>query len=366
MQDLPWGETVENRTHEDFARLGKTEIEVFRWAAQNGHLDVDGAARDLALDVEEVQQAAASLGARHLLRPLPGDAARERLVPVAPESAAAIMFTTAEAELRGRLARIDELKGDFDVLGSLYAETQRSRRRHTPIQEVHGLESATELLENAISACQVEVLTCERGRDLPPGRKEQANERDLALARRGVQMRTLYRHSSRHEAATQDYVSHLASSGGEVRTLPELFGRLVVVDRKVAFIPRADEHEGVVVVQDPATVSYLCAVFDHSWVQATPLNPGHFGTPVIKTEAAQAIVRLLTEGMKDEMIARRLGMSLRTCRKHIADVMESFRAESRFQLGYLIRARLGDPKRSKAGTIDVVVAAALSSDDSDQ
>ncbi|MFD3722721.1 LuxR C-terminal-related transcriptional regulator [Streptomyces sp. NPDC058674] len=357
---------MENRTLEDFARLGKTEIEVFRWAAQNGHLNVEEAAHDLALDAKEVQQAAASLRARHLLRPLPGDAAHERLVPVAPESAAAIMFTTAEAELRGQLARIDKLKGDFDVLGSLYAETQRSRRRHTPIQEVHGLESATELLENAISACQVEVLTCERGRYLPPGRMEQANERDLALARRGIQMRTLYQHSARHAAATQDYVSHLASSGGQVRTLPELFGTLTVVDRKVAFIPRADEHEGVVVVQDPSTVSYLCAVFDHSWVQATPLNPGHFGTPAIKTEAAQAIVRLLTEGMKDEMIARRLGMSLRTCRKHIADVMESFRAESRFQLGYLIRARLGDPKRARTGTIDVVVAAALSLGDPEQ
>ncbi|MFD3775161.1 LuxR family transcriptional regulator [Streptomyces sp. NPDC058612] len=342
--------------------MDKAEIEVFRWAAQNGHLDVEGAAQDLALTVRVVQEAAASLGARHLLRPLPGDTAHERLVPVAPESAAAVVFTTAEAELRGRLARIDELKGDFDVLGSLYAETQRSRRRHTPIQEVHGLECAAELLENAISGCQLEVLTCERGRNVPPGRIEQASERDLALTRRGVHMRTLYQHSARHEAVTQDYVSHLASSGSEVRTLPELFGRLIVVDRAVAFIPRADEHEGVVVVQDTSTVSYLCAVFDHSWVQATPLNPGHFGTPVIKTEAAQAIVRLLTEGMKDEVIARRLGMSLRTCRKHIADVMESFRAESRFQLGYLIRARLGDAKRAKTGTIDGVVAAALSSD----
>ncbi|MFD3567507.1 LuxR family transcriptional regulator [Streptomyces sp. NPDC058667] len=351
---------------DELGRLGRREIDVFRWAAQNGHLDVEKAARDLGFDGEAVLRAAASLGDRHLLRPLPGDTGDGRLMPVAPESAAAVMFTTAEADLRAQLARIDELKGDFDVLGSIYAEVRRDRRRQTPIQEVHGRTAATELIDDALARSRVEVLTCERGREVPSERREQANDRDLSLLGRGVRMRTLYQHSARHEAVTQDYVNHLASSGAQVRTLPELFGRLTIVDQEVAFIPRADGRDGVVVVQDLSTVSCLCAVFDHSWVQATPLNPGHFGTPVITTEAKQTIVRLLTEGMKDEVIARRLGMSLRTCRKHIAEVMESFRAESRFQLGYLIRARLGDARRAKTGSIDGVVAAALSAREGDE
>lgn len=105
---------------------------------------------------------------------------------------------------------------------------------------------------------------------------------------------------------------------------------------------------------------YLRVVFEHSWAQATPLNPGHFGTPVISAEAKQAIVRLLTEGMKDEVIARRLGISLRTCQKHIAEIMDAFRADSRFQLGYLIRARLGDARKLSKTTIDTVVFDAVS------
>lgn len=49
--------------------------------------------------------------------------------------------------------------------------------------------------------------------------------------------------------------------------------------------------------------------------------------------------------MKDEMIARRLGMSLRTCRKHIAESMETLGASSRFQAGYLARARFALSER---------------------
>ncbi|MFF8729062.1 hypothetical protein ACF073_21570 [Streptomyces sp. NPDC015171] len=45
------------------------------------------------------------------------------------------------------------------------------------------------------------------------------------------------------------------------------------------------------------------------------------------------------------MIARRLGVSLRTCRKHIADLFQELGADSRFQAGYLTAARalLADP-----------------------
>ncbi|MCZ0982437.1 hypothetical protein O1L60_35735 [Streptomyces diastatochromogenes] len=54
---------------------------------------------------------------------------------------------------------------------------------------------------------------------------------------------------------------------------------------------------------------------------------------------------LLAEGAKDEVIARRMGMSLRTCRRHIADLLEELGAESRFQGGVLAeRAGLTCPE----------------------
>jgi DNA-binding NarL/FixJ family response regulator len=47
----------------------------------------------------------------------------------------------------------------------------------------------------------------------------------------------------------------------------------------------------------------------------------------------------LTMGLTDEVLAARLGVSLRTCRRHVANVFELLGAESRFQAGVLATAR---------------------------
>lgn len=350
---------MENHPIEDMKQLGEAEIEVFRLGVQQGSLRVEPAARQLNLPVEVVREAADQLIARHLLRQQPGQDGW--LAPVAPDTAAAVTLTPVERSLHAQLARVEELRAEFASLGSLYAETQQEQRHETLVEEVHGQKATIELIDNAVTRAEQEILTCDASRASSLGPLERANERELTAIQRGVQIRTLYRHAARHEVATQQHIKHLASTGAQIRTLPETFERTVIIDRKIAFIPHHDDASGTVVVRDPSTVGYLCAAFEHLWAQATPFNPGHFGTPAISTEAKQAIVRLLTEGMKDEVIARRLGMSLRTCRKHIAEIMDIFRAESRFQLGYLIRARLGDANKLPSGTIDDTVADAVSS-----
>ncbi|WP_326594659.1 LuxR C-terminal-related transcriptional regulator [Streptomyces sp. NBC_01803] len=339
--------------------MSELEIEVFRLGAHQGTMEVGAVARQLGLPVEAVRDATDRLIARHLLRPRPG-APEGWLVPVAPETAAAVALTPVERSLRAQLAQVEEIRAEFTSLGSLYAEIQQERRHHSPIEGVHGEKAIVELIDDAMIHAEEEILVCDTSRAGSAGLLERANARESYAIRRGVQMRTLYQHAARHEGATQEYIRHLDSTGAQVRTLPEVFGKLVLVDQRVAFIPHGDDMEGEVVIRDPSTVRYLRVVFEHSWAQATPLNPGHFGTPVISAEAKQAIVRLLTEGMKDEVIARRLGISLRTCQKHIAEIMDAFRADSRFQLGYLIRARLGDARKLSKTTIDTVVFDAVS------
>lgn len=118
---------------------------------------------------------------------------------------------------------------------------------------------------------------------------------------------------------------------------------MIAFDRETAIIPHHDAYDGAVVIRDQSTVAYLVAVFDHSWTLADPYAPAtQAQADSSLDEIKQAIVRLLAEGMKDEMIARRLGMSLRTCRKHIAESMETLGASSRFQAYYLARGR-GEP-----------------------
>ena len=52
-----------------------------------------------------------------------------------------------------------------------------------------------------------------------------------------------------------------------------------------------------------------------------------------RPELRRFLLRLLATGQKDEQIARALGMSLRTVRRRIADLMTELGADSRFQAG---------------------------------
>ena len=59
-------------------------------------------------------------------------------------------------------------------------------------------------------------------------------------------------------------------------------------------------------------------------------------TATVRTEmhpAAHAVLRLLAEGLKDDAIAHRLGISVRTVRRHIADYLDATGSGSRFAAG---------------------------------
>ncbi|MFF6869524.1 LuxR C-terminal-related transcriptional regulator [Streptomyces sp. NPDC012450] len=58
----------------------------------------------------------------------------------------------------------------------------------------------------------------------------------------------------------------------------------------------------------------------------------------VREDIGPAVLTVVSQGLRDETIARRLGVSLRTCRKYIADLFDLLGAESRFQAGYLTRA----------------------------
>ncbi|MGW6849271.1 LuxR C-terminal-related transcriptional regulator [Streptomyces virginiae] len=339
--------------------LSENAIETYRWAVVHGELAMEEAAEELGFSPDGLRMAISELERRGLLRPAPASEGGTRLVTVAPDTAAAGTVTPMETLLRDRLDHILRLRGEFDLLRPLYAESQARQQARTPLTEVVELSTVLDLIDDAMASCRHQVLVCEPSREQPAELVERTHVRDLAMLRRGVEIRTLYQHSTRRHTVTQQYIDKLVEAGAHVRTLTELFGRMIAFDRSTAFIPHRTEPDGAVIVRDPSVVEYLCSTFDHAWMLATPYQPGQHRTYTLGDEAKQAIARMLTEGMKDEVIARRLGISLRTCRKHIAEIMEHFSAESRFQLGYLIRARLGEP--GKGPDLDRVISETCSS-----
>ena len=96
-----------------------------------------------------------------------------------------------------------------------------------------------------------------------------------------------------------------------------------------------DPARGYAVIRDPLTVKLYTAYFDLAWKQAVPAPTvgGREGSGDPK------LVELLELGMKDEAIARYLGVSLRTVRRRVAHLMAVNGVDTRFQLGWALARR---------------------------
>ena len=259
---------------------------------------------------------------------------------VAPEVAMAVLATPREERIRQEEERIAR---DRSLLAAFLPHYHGSRQEAgAGIEVIPSLAEVRIALNQAADICRSEVLASQPGGGsrLPEAMQE-ALARDEALLARGVTMRTLYHHTARFNGPSQAYVEMASRLGGQYRTCHELFGRIIVFDRELAFIPASDGSWGALAIRQEWLVAYLCEIFEQEWAHARPfVVAAEEGLERVAQEIDRTIVELLAAGLKDETIARRLGMSLRTARRHIADIMQQLGADSRFQAG-VAAARTG-------------------------
>ncbi len=193
--------------------------------------------------------------------------------------------------------------------------------------------------------CKREILSVSPGR-LPTRMDGRTRVANVYSAGRGIKTRALYQHTALRDRATRAYLSELAETGARIRFAPSVPGRSLVVDRTVALLPIPTDdpgRHGLAVVREPNVIAWVVATFEQLWAEAAPLEAVFNRQPEDETELDEtrtAILRLMAEGEKDEAISRRLSISVRTCRRHIADYMAQVGATSRFQAG-VVAARAG-------------------------
>ncbi|QFZ20158.1 helix-turn-helix transcriptional regulator [Saccharothrix syringae] len=96
---------------------------------------------------------------------------------------------------------------------------------------------------------------------------------------------------------------------------------------------------GAVLVRAPRAVSVLVDYFERLWAGAVPLGDDRdCGTALPAMQSR--ILRLAAQGLKDESIARVLGLSARSVRRHMEKLAERAGASNRLTLG-IAAARLG-------------------------
>ncbi|MEV7076525.1 LuxR family transcriptional regulator [Streptomyces sp. NPDC091972] len=314
-------------------RPSKAEASVYGWVAVHERMDVDAASAELDLTPEEVEEALEALLERRLVHRSGEDPVLLRAVD--PDLLAAVATSSIEEKIRNQKRLLEEVRERFAGLREHYVNGLS--RRNALLELIPRVEEVRVALNHASAQCRRELLTSQPGGSRDPEALADALARDTALLRRGVQMRTLYHHTARFNGPSQSYVAAVSALGAQYRTAHELFGRLIVYDREVAFIPDASHAWGAVLIREPSIVRYLCDIFEQTWSLAQPFSEAAIdGLEAVSKDIDRTIVKLMGAGLKDETIARRLGMSLRSVRRHIADMMESTGAESRFQLGVLL------------------------------
>lgn len=297
-----------------------------------GPADAAAMADQLGLPLAEVEAAVTQLTAWRLLRNQPG----RGLVAVPPDLAVNRLLRPMEREIRARRLRIEEQRRRLMAFMPIFEAGLRAHREQAQVELIEGDDDIREVVNELAEQCSWELLIAQPGGRQREDELEEAAPRDIAALRRGVDMRILYQHTARYSRGTHSYVEQVSHLGAQVRTLHDQFSRLLVFDRTAALIPVSDNPHAAALVREPNVVAFMVGSYERLWLSAEPLVAGSGALAEIADDLKGTIVQLLSEGMTDAAVARRLGMSLRTCRRHVAEIMASLDAASRFQAGYLL------------------------------
>ncbi|MFJ6217414.1 LuxR C-terminal-related transcriptional regulator [Streptomyces sp. NPDC092296] len=325
---------------------------VYRAVLLHPDLDVQEIADRLEATDRQVRDALDRLADLALTRP-PGASGRWRAVN--PEVGLAALLARQEAEAARRQEEIERSRVAMAGLIAEYA-TLHAPRSPSGVEVLGSLAEVRDRLTELAEGATAEVLSFAPGGPQPAQVMEASRALDQATLERGVRMRTVYLDSVRNDTATVQYARWLNQLGGSVRTVPLLPLRMIVVDGATAVVPidPEDARQGAVLLRSPGVIAALHALFEQIWEQASPLGEAPQRSTDGLTGQERQLLRLLAGGLTDERAAQRLGVSLRTIRRMMADLMTRMGARSRFQAGIQV-AELGwlgtaaDSARQPAG-----------------
>ncbi|MEV4741747.1 LuxR C-terminal-related transcriptional regulator [Streptomyces sp. NPDC049555] len=261
-----------------------------------------------------------------------------RLTAISPDSAELHVLEPAArkvAELQEALAQV---RGELSALSELYHDGIVHRLRGESTEIITGPADVRGRVEHLIDRAAREILVARPGGARQEDVPWECPEHIEAALARGVRLRVICQHTAQFSLPAVALVERVTALGAEVRTVGDRIEPVLVVDRNTAVIPLRDDPHGAVLVRDLSTVDFMTGTFERLWPQATPF-PAKLGRgPAIAASDAvkSDIVRLLIAGEDDKAIARRMGMSVRTCQRHITEIMNRLGARTRVRAGYLL------------------------------
>jgi DNA-binding NarL/FixJ family response regulator len=316
-------------------------LALYQTLRTNGPAPAVKAAASIGLTDAEAEAGWAELRYLGLLRPGPNP---EEVDPVEPENALMELLARQREALR---AQSDELSSVVNA-----AESLLDRYRPAVLRETSEVE--VELVTNRNRRQQLvrdfDATISESVGSMHPGPLPSSDvlagslEADRALVTRGVRVRAIYGQSINSAPRQRKYLADLAATGAEVRLAEQVPFDLLIADTHTALM-LADPEDSLgaaVIIRGPALVRSYVAMYEDCWLRSAPYSlksSGNFEADGELTEQHRTTLRLLANGLTDERIARKLGVSLRTVSRLVSEIMRYLQAESRFQAGVLAAGR---------------------------
>ncbi|MGW7429241.1 helix-turn-helix transcriptional regulator [Streptomyces sp. NPDC054861] len=214
-------------------------------------------------------------------------------------------------------------------------------------QSVERMENVAQIrgrIDDLAFFAREEILSVEPYTALTPENIEHSRPLDLRCLSRGVRIRNVVLREALDDPLTVGYLRELTAKGAQIRATDDLSERILVYDRRTALVPIDPENtsRGALVARETGLVSGILALFEKIWCQATDLSaiiadaeecPGGLA------ETEREVLKSMCHVGKDEIGARDLGMSVRTYRRHVADLLRVLGASSRPHAALLARER---------------------------
>jgi sugar-specific transcriptional regulator TrmB/DNA-binding CsgD family transcriptional regulator len=167
-----------------------------------------------------------------------------------------------------------------------------------------------------------------------------ANSVELERLQQGVRYRILYDRTALETPGMLERIDGFRAAGEEARVHPHVPMKLAIADRKLGLIPlnlTDPTAASGLIIHESSLLQALVMFFETMWERAQPMD-----LPAGSADATAAdplnsqdrrLLLLLATGLKDEAIARQLGLGNRTVLRHVAALLAKLEARTRFQAG---------------------------------
>ena len=238
--------------------------------------------------------------------------------------------------VRDRRTELDRLTQTIDELSASFHDRAARTGAARPVDVIVGRSAIAARFHGLMSRAGTEILAFDTPPYVASGTGD--SEAEIGALARGIAVRAVYATEVLEHPERTSRVRALVELGEQARAAATLPAKLVIADRREAMLPLSEPGAGdagprCAVVHASKLCEALIALVEAVWTQAVPLFAPRAGANPDLLAEDHAILQCLNAGMKDDVIARQLGISERTVRRRVADLAARLGAASRFQIG---------------------------------